>query len=716
MDTLFALVALWSLPLNANDPPPVELEPMVVVATRTPRPVDDVAGLVTVIDAGRLDAEQVRSIGDLTRYEVGISTESAGTRFGIDGFNIRGIGGNRVAIEVDGVPLGDHFDIGSFASAGRALIDPELVQRVEILRGPASTLYGSDAIGGIAAFFTWNPADLLHRSGDDRFYRLRGGYHGADDSTFASALAATGGESASLLASLVYREGAELDNSVDAPARDRVDARQYAGFGKLVVPTGDTGQLTLTAAATHQQRESDLRSFLGTGRFRSTTLLTGDDEQRRDRLTAEYRFGAIGAWVEEGALRLYQQATQTDQFTIEERAAQDTRRQRWFRYDQDTLGLEAELFRRFSALGAEHRLGYGIDLQQTDTEELRDALATDRAGAAATRTILGEVFPVRDFPNSRTEEAALWIQDEISWDRLTLIPALRYEHYRLEPSPDAVYRADHPNLSVVSVSADELTPRLGLLYELGERTTAFGQYARGFRAPPFEDANIGLDIPLFNIRAIPNPDLVPETSDGFELGIRHRGERYRLELAAFYNAYDDFIETKVNLGPDPETGTLIFQSRNITDAEMHGVELRYEQRLDRWLDGLAYHGSAFWADGEDRATGQALAGLDPAGAVAGLRWVSGDRRWRIDAIVHATGSKDDLDADDQFIPGGYGVFDLLAAWRPQPDLKLGLGLFNAFDRDYWQWQDVRGLAPGDPTLPLLSRPGRHLAATLEIVW
>ncbi len=90
----------------------------------------------------------------------------------------------------------------------------------------------------------------------------------------------------------------------------------------------------------------------------------------------------------------------------------------------------------------------------------------------------------------------------------------------------------------------------------------FAQYARGFRSPPFEDANIGLDIPLFNIRAIPNPDLIPETSDGFELGIRVASRRLSGSLSAFNNDYDNFIETKVNLGPDPETGVLIFQSQN----------------------------------------------------------------------------------------------------------------------------------------------------------
>ncbi|MDX1569435.1 MAG: TonB-dependent hemoglobin/transferrin/lactoferrin family receptor [Xanthomonadales bacterium] len=714
----YTLIFLAALAANPADvPEPAQLEPVVVVATRTPRPVSSVAGLVTVVDASRMDREQVRSIGDLARYEVGFSAETAGTRFGLDGFNIRGIGGNRVAIEIDGVPLGDHFDIGSFSSAGRALIDPEFIQRVEILRGPASTLYGSDAIGGIAAFHTWNPEDLTHAAGGDQAWRLRSGYSGADQSAFASVLAARSGDRYSWLGGVVYRDGDQFDHSVSSGPEDLIRARQSAALGKLEVPVGTLGQLTMTASGTRIERQSDIRSILGAGRFRRTTLLTGDDAQDRTRAGLHYDFAPAAGWADEGRLSIYYQDSDTDQFTIEERAASDTRRERRFLYEQRTRGFEAQFFRSFQALGGSHRLGYGIDYQVTDTSELRNALQMDLAGANPSTSILGEDFPVRDFPNSDTEEAALWLQDEIELGRLTLIPALRYERYSLDPEPDPIYREDNPDAEVVALDADEVTPRLGLLYDLSDRVNLFAQYARGFRAPPFEDANIGLDIPLFNIRAIPNPDLVPETSDSIELGLRYRSRLQSLELVAFHNDYSDFIETKVNLGPDPSTGTLIFQSRNVTDARIYGVEIRYRRDLSAWAEGLAFYGSAFWADGENEQTGAPLAGLDPAEAVLGLGWASADGRWSTDLIVNAGRPKDEVeDPEAQFVPAGYGTVDLLAQWTPRPGLQVGAGLFNAFDKAHWKWQGVRGLAPGDPTLPLLSQPGRHFAASIELNW
>ena len=98
------------------------------------------------------------------RYVPGVDYEGAGTRFGTEGINIRGIGGNRVAILVDGVPLADQFDTGSFSNATRDFIDAGLIQNIEVLHGPASALYGSAAIGGVVAVRTPDPGDLARQS------------------------------------------------------------------------------------------------------------------------------------------------------------------------------------------------------------------------------------------------------------------------------------------------------------------------------------------------------------------------------------------------------------------------------------------------------------------------------------------------------------------------------------------------------------------------
>ncbi|MCC1747705.1 TonB-dependent receptor plug domain-containing protein, partial [Salmonella enterica subsp. enterica serovar Indiana] len=91
---------------------------------------------------------------ELVRYEPNVSVGGAGTRASNAGYNIRGIDGDRILTQVDGVEVPDNFFNGPYAKTRRNYVDPEIVKRVEILRGPASALYGSSAIGGAVSYFT----------------------------------------------------------------------------------------------------------------------------------------------------------------------------------------------------------------------------------------------------------------------------------------------------------------------------------------------------------------------------------------------------------------------------------------------------------------------------------------------------------------------------------------------------------------------------------
>lgn len=146
---------------------------VVVVSSRVPEPLSQVVASVAQVEREELDRHLVRDPEGLVRYMPGVEVVSEGNRFGTRGFSIRGLEGNRVRIVVDGVPLADAYSIGQFASAGRDLVDLEAVERVEIQRGPASTLYGSDALAGVVAFRTLDPEALLLRGDGDRYLGLR---------------------------------------------------------------------------------------------------------------------------------------------------------------------------------------------------------------------------------------------------------------------------------------------------------------------------------------------------------------------------------------------------------------------------------------------------------------------------------------------------------------------------------------------------------------
>ena len=292
-----ALVLLGIPAVSSSEeiPPDETIDQVVVVAHKDERSIRDVAANVTVLSRGELNAELATSIGDAFRYVPGIDHEGAGTRFGTEGINIRGIGGNRVAILVDGVPLADQFDTGSFSNATRDFIDAGLIQDIEVLHGPASALYGSSAIGGVVAVSTPDPSDIARRG---RFGgELSGTWRDADSSAHGQAIVALNDSSSGLLAGHSWRKGEQIDS---AATDDALDTRDYERETTLLKFASDNrfGH-SLRASVMRQQGHtlSDLKSILGAGRYRSTTALQGDDHQRLDVVNLSYEFGSPENWI-----------------------------------------------------------------------------------------------------------------------------------------------------------------------------------------------------------------------------------------------------------------------------------------------------------------------------------------------------------------------------------------------------------------------------------
>ena len=531
---------------------PAELETITVYARRL-QPVTRVAATVTTIPQQQIERTLASDVKQLVRYEPGLSVRSDPFRFGLDTFTVRGMTGNRVAVEIDGIPSAGGFSIGSFSDSGRSFVDLAFVRNVQVLRGPASSLYGSDAIGGVVAMTTLSAGDLL-REGSGGSVRTEAGYSSDDDGWHAVAIGAARVGSADLLLGYVHRQGNELDTAADVPP----DPRDYDAdsvLAKLELDSVPGGPLTLTAEGGRLAQNTDVNAFEGLAgsRFVNTVALSGDDSGSRFRASAAQRLDATAAF-DSAVWQLYWQGTDTDQDTFEQRKAVPPRTppvqiDRKFSLQDRTLGAEFTAVKDVERNGTAHDFVYGIEIEGTRLEELRNGLQTDLVTGATTKTILGETFPLRDFPISDVTEAGAFVQDEIRFagGAWTLIPALRADYYRLSPKSDALYREDNPRLPVVGLEDWSVSPKLGVIRSLGESAVAYFQYSHGFRAPPPEDVNIGLDLPLLNLRAIPNPDLKPETSNGYELGLRWNDAALSLTASGFWSDYDDFIESKVNL-------------------------------------------------------------------------------------------------------------------------------------------------------------------------
>lgn len=716
---LMGLVATASPMLAADSP---ELEQVTVVGKRA-QPLRDAAAAVSVITADDLETALAFDLRDALRHEPGLSMPRDPNRFGTGGPTVRGLGGNRVLVETDGVPAARFFAVGSFSNTGRQFADLAIVDRIELLRGPASALYGSDAIAGVIAITTLDPADLLDGA-DDAVLRTRAGYATDDHSVFAGLTGALRtGPFESLLA-YARREGNELEHAKGSPASNPRDYDSDALLARTVY-RGFSQPLRLTVEWNRQRDLTEVDSLeLSGGRFANTILMQGDDDFESMRLVLDQPFGIAGQ-DGQGLWRAYWQESEIRQLTHEERRAAPPATpplaiDREFRYRERVAGAEVTVARDLETAGGPHRLVGGIEIAETRVIERRDGLQTNLATGATTATILGESLPVRDFPISRIREAGLYFQDE--WrprdGRWSLIPALRADWYRLDPDVDTLYVDDNPATPPVGIDQSSLSPKFGISWRIRDQVAVFLQYAHGFRSPPFDDVNIGLDLPQFNVRAIPNPDLDPERSDSIELGLRFSGAVATGTFSAYGSRYRDFIESRVNIGVDPATGTTLFQSRNVARAEIHGAEAALDFAFGAWRETLAnWTGRiAFaWTKGEDTVRDVPLNSIDPPRGLLGLRYEapSGKLGVGLDLTLAAAKHHTNESAAPLFRPDGYAIADLRLQWRYSERISVGVGLFNLTDRAYYEWATVRGRAPGDPLLPLYQEPGRSLALTFS---
>lgn len=710
---------------------PKSLEVMTITANKSERSVDELPGTVSVITEQQIREQAVQNIDDLVRYEPGVSVADQGSRFGRDGFSIRGIGGNRVLTEVDGVAISDSFSIGSFSNASRDLVEVDTLKQVEIIRGTASSLFGSDALGGVVSFVTRDPEDYLSASNRNWFIGQSLVHDSRDDGlSGTTSLAARWGEHGWML-SATRRDAETLDIN-GAVNRNPTESESEALLAKWVWQPGDH-RIRLTADTRHSDAQTDVNSLLGTQDFTAafgfpylitTQKVQADDATERERYSLEDDWLiSESSWLDRVQWRLYTQQSETRQDTHEERVTvifgepDPVIRDRRFVFEQQLDGAELTLSRSFTTGPWSHRLIAGLEYEATRTEQIRTGQSFSVINGTTSSVVGPDTYPVRDFPITDTTEFGFYLQDELSGSngRWTLVPGIRFDDIDLNPRPDAIFIEDNPGVDTRAISQSEWSPRLGMVFQATESLGFYGQYSRGFRAPPYNDVNVGFTNFQFGYTALPNPDLKPETADLYELGLRWSSRNLSVSLNGYYNQYEDFIESFVSQDVNDQ-GLLVFQSRNLNSATIYGAEFRLSQRLDQWLDGLSLQGSGFWTRGNNDLTDQPLNSVEPAQLVVGLRYDAPSSRFGAELIHTSTRAKTRVDERDGelFTPPGHGLLDLYSWVQVTDQLRLNAAVRNLTDKTYWRWNSVNGLGADSPSLDRFASPG--LNATLSLTY
>ncbi|HEV7227437.1 TonB-dependent hemoglobin/transferrin/lactoferrin family receptor [Brevundimonas sp.] len=704
---------------QAQEPPVTEVAPITVSATRTATRVDEAPATVSVITDREIEANLYTDIKDLVRFEPGVSVPSQPARFGAalgttgragnEGFVVRGLGGDRVLMVVDGVRMADGFVFGAQSVGRGGYADLELMKSVEILRGPASALYGSDGVAGAVVFTTKDPSDLL-MGGRDFAVRGRLGYNSADDGrTYGLSTAGRFGAVSGLIA-YTTRDASETEtagtNDVSGALRTTANPQSLSSESLLAKAVWDVApghRLRLT----YDAHESDVSANVLSGRSTTVLDLRADDETRRERIAADWRFdGVLG--LDRGQVTAYRQTSETRQFTFENRnpAADRTRDNR---FDNEVVGVGAEGVKTVDLGGTTHRLTFGGDWSETTQIGIRDGTVPPA----------GETFPSSPFPETDYRLSGVFVQDEILLlgGDLRIIPALRFDSYELTTKDDPLYvgaRADQ--------SDERLSPKLGVVWWASDTFGLFGSYGAGFKAPTPSQVNNGFSNAAFGYVSVPNPDLGPETSTSLELGARVRdvdlfGGRLAGQIVAFKSDYEDFISQQVVSGSFTPADPAVFQFVNFTEVEVSGVEARVDMR---WDNGLSARFSAAYADGDQTSGGVTvpLTTVDPVKVVGGLGWDDPSGAWGGQAIVTWSDAKEAEDlaglacAPNCYAGKSFTLLDLTAWLHVTDHATLRAGVFNVTDEKYGWWSDVRGVSSTSAVKDAYTQPGRNVGVSL----
>ncbi len=733
----FALVS--SAPARAQDADGLgwaeRLNQITVTATRTEKKIEDVPATVTVVTAEDMADDMVEDIKDLVRFEPGVSVKRAPTRFtatgsgsdaraGNSGFNIRGLDGNRVLIQIDGIRVPDAYSFGGQSTGRGDYVDLGLLKSVEILRGPASALYGSDGLAGAVSFVTADPVDVL---GKERSFggSARESYDSADDQYSESVMLAGRSGAWSALVAYTRRDGHEIDNkgTIDTADATRTtpnpqDTASNALLGKLVWSPHDDTRLRLTFDHVDDRANTHVLTANTAASLPAVSLDTqARDKTKRDRVSFDWQQDNLGP-IDRLHLTAYWQKSNSRQYAAEDRATLPDRT-RLNIFNNRTIGAAADFNSGFATGPLEHRLVWGGDWSTTRQEGIRDG----------TIPPTGETFPTRAFPVTNYTLLGGFVADEISFadELVTLFPVVRFDHFKLDADADPAV----PSLTAIDKSGSHVSPKIGVVVKLDDSVRLFGNYARGFKAPAPSQVNQFFENPTGRYRTIPNADLKPETSQTFEGGVRLNSEAMSLSVTGFTGTYRNFISLEnVGFGSD---GFMLFQNINLGKVKISGAEAQFSARAK---NGLTANLALSYAKGTVNpglAAESGLLSIDPAKLVMGLGYrdpkgLFGGQLIMTHSAGKSVGSVRGAGTAvsacsatlDCIRPDAFTILDLTGFVNLGEHLTLRAGIFNLLDKKYAWWSDVRPLAATTNAgrtgnldiVDSYTQPGRNVSVSL----
>ena len=717
------------------------------------------AGTTATISGAEL--ERANNLKDVVRNQPLVSAPgtASGTtrnrstfdRSGTTGYNIRGIEGNRVGMDIDGIDMPDATSrpyvsrVGANTfGVGRDFIDPEMFSSADILFGTTSAKRSAGGIGGAVSFKTKSADDYL-RGSKVEYYGGKIGYDSADRS-WNESLTAAG------------RSG-KLDGLVSYSRRDGHATRNHSDIVDSMPNDWDSDALLLKGglridAANRLELSVDLYRRTNDTTFHgwdtNSTFITENSEQHsetaRNTVQLTHQWRPNNAWADEADSRLYFQSTDTEDTTDTRTLSTNASVRNVSENKTATWGVSSVVTKRLDR----HLLSYGINASTQDIERPWN--------------VAGYMKPQ---PDTTTTRAGIFLQDDIAFDlggrRLVLTPAVRGDYVKikmrdLDNFASGILTPADVERMYGSPSNTIWSPSLGLSYAMMPNMLAYAQYKRSGRAPSageiFGTWNLASNYAAGNQYAlVGNRALNEETSDAFELGIKGKPTPgMALQTSVFYTKYDDFIAyTRYTRAMAPAMFTnvpahigTIYQAENRDDAKIYGFELSSRLEHGQWSP-YARGLYTTWALGLSRGTAKSryagdkdvpLESVLPRKAVIGAGYDAPSKAWGLNLVGTFVAGKQAVATNRDgytnagpaltdsttvlFRVPGHATFDLIAYWQVNKNMRLDAGFYNLGDKRYWDYSSARNLQPSVARdrrdIELLTEPGRTAAVSLRVAF
>jgi outer membrane receptor protein involved in Fe transport len=558
----------------------LELDSVVVTPTGGERDAFDTSLPVNLIRTRDMEERIAISVADLFRNEPGVDAVTAGP--GSVHPMIRGLQGERVLVLVDGIRLSEQRPGGNHVLS----LDPAQIERVEVVRGPASVLYGSDAIGGVVNFMT-KRADEETAPGARFGAEPAVQYESATEGWTGSAHLRFGQGRFNGYAGGVYRD----TGNVETPAGELANSGYDGGtvwFGGNWI--GDDWKATADYSLMQADIGVPAPSAFSEDLFK---------DERHHRLALGFEAIGLSEAVERVGLDFgwqrhernrYRRMTSGTPPVVQGDMEVD------IQVDTDTFTLKPQMV--ISPNDA-HRLTLGLDTF------IEDATSSRTIGDTASAWVNPAFSGVPVIPDSARVGVGAFVQDEIAvGDRWMVTPGLRADW--IEAQTDG-----HPRHQLKGEETSEssaVSGNLGVLYKASNAVNLYANAGRAFRAPTL------LELYFYGPHDVGNdigdPDLDPETSWNFDVGLKVRADRLQAMVSAFYNRVDDYI-VKENQGDGD------FRYMNYAEVVLYGAEAGLDCELG---GGFSAFASVSGVRGKNDDSGDNLPGIPPLKGHYGLRY------------------------------------------------------------------------------------------------